>query len=209
MIIISILNQKGGCGKTTIATNLAVAMSREFKVLLVDGNPQQASASDWYEAGGSEFVDSISVDKPSMIKGLKNVGAGYDYVIVDTSPAKNESAAACISISDLVLIPVQPSPYDLWACADLVSLIKQRQEINDGQPKSLFIINAVKQGTTSFTEIMETIEEYGIKKMKSVLCRREVYIKTASIGSSVILSSDSKAKSEFEGLYQEIKGLLL
>lgn len=207
MKIISVLNQKGGCGKTTIATNLSVAIARKYKVLIVDGNPQQASTSDWHEAGGNEFVDSVSVDKSSMIKNLKRVGAGYDFVVIDTSPTKNELAASCIAISDLVLIPVQPSPYDLWACADLVSLIKQRQEISDGLPAARFIINAAKQGTNSFADINNEIEEYGIIKMKSFLCRREAYIKTASIGSSVIASSDSKAKVELEALYQEVMEL--
>lgn len=210
MKIISILKQKSGYGKTTISTNLAVAMSKEHNVLLADAHPQQASASDWHNVGGYHFVDSVSTDKTSMMKGLKNVGEAYDFVIVDTSPTKNqlaaaciaihELAAACIAISDLVLIPVQPSPYDVWAYADLVSVIKQRQQIRDGHhPTAKFIINAAKPGTNSFSDIKIEIEEYGIQKLKTVLYRREAYSKTASLGNAVVTSSDAKAKSEFEG----------
>ena len=208
MKIISVQNQKGGAGKTTIATNLAVAISRYHSVLLADANPQQASASDWHEAGGDRYVDCVSVDKASMVKSLKNVAKNYDYVVIDTSPTKNELAAACIAASDYVLVPVQPSPYDLWACADLVSLIKQRQEIAGGKPKCNFVINAARVGTNSFSEIKSEIEEYGITRLSSVLYRRESYIKTASAGDSVINSTDSKSKSEFEGLYSEVMRVL-
>ncbi|MFA0520282.1 AAA family ATPase, partial [Vibrio sp. 10N.222.55.E8] len=195
-------------GKTTIATNLAVSLSRHYSVLLADANSTQASASDWYEAGGQEYVDCVSVDNASMIKSIKRVGSNYDFVVIDTSPTKNELAAACITESNLVLMPVQPSPYDLWACADLVSLIKQRQQITNGQPLSKFVINAAKVGTNSFQELRSEIEEYGIKRMKSVLYRRESYIKTATLGSGVVMSNDTKAKSEFEGLYQEVLEIL-
>jgi chromosome partitioning protein len=139
--IIAVLNQKGGSGKTTIATNLAHALALGgVKVLLVDSDPQ-GSARDWNEANGGQVLPVVGLDRETLPTDLKAISGGYDFVVVDGAPQVARLAAAAVKVADLVLIPVQPSPYDIWAAADLVEVVKARQEITDGKPVAAFVIS--------------------------------------------------------------------
>lgn len=110
MKVIAVLNQKGGSGKTTIATHLARALQLDgADVLLVDSDPQ-GSARDWAAVREDQPVPVVGIDRPTIERDLKSV-ARKDYVVIDGAP----------QAADFVLIPVQPSPYDIWATADLVS----------------------------------------------------------------------------------------
>ena len=113
---IGLLNQKGGVGKTTLAVHIADAMARKKKrVLLVDADPQ-GSALDWAASrDGDPLFPVAGLPKPSIHKELPSLAEGYDRVIIDGPPRVYDVARAAIMASDLVLIPVQPSPYDVWA----------------------------------------------------------------------------------------------
>ncbi|TXL21731.1 peptide transporter, partial [Methylococcaceae bacterium HT2] len=118
--IIAILNQKGGAGKTTLSTNIARSLQLdECEVLLVDSDPQ-GSARDWNAAGDGALVPVIGLDRSTLAKDIQSVKGGKDFIIIDGAPQIAELAVAAIKCSDLILIPVQPSPYDVWACDDLV-----------------------------------------------------------------------------------------
>jgi chromosome partitioning protein len=141
--IIAVLNQKGGAGKTTIATNLAHALQLEgHKVILVDSDPQ-GSARDWNAASDGALVKVIGMDRSTLAKDILAVVDNHDFIIIDGAPQIADLAIAAIKCADMILIPVQPSPYDIWACEDLVEIIKARQEITDGKPKAAFVISRV------------------------------------------------------------------
>ncbi len=138
--IISVLNQKGGAGKTTISTNLARALHVDgHKVLLVDSDPQ-GSARDWSKASEGSVLTVIGMDRPTLDKDIQSIKSGFDFVVIDGAPQIAEMSTAAIKCSDLVLVPVTPSPYDIWACNDLVEIIKARQSVTDGLPKAAFVI---------------------------------------------------------------------
>jgi len=136
MNVVSILNQKGGSGKTTLSTNIAHALKLQGKkVLLVDGDPQ-GSCRDWNAASDASIVPVVGLDRETLAKDLDAVKAGHDWIIIDGAPQIAKLAASAIKASDVILIPVQPSPYDIWATSDLVDLIKARQEITNNKLKA-------------------------------------------------------------------------
>jgi len=156
-VTISILNQKGGSGKTTLATNIASGLTCiGGRVLLVDTDPQ-GSARDWRAANENGGLPVIGLDRPSLSKDLRDFSKPYDIVVIDGAPQLKEMAAAAIKISDAILIPVQPSPYDIWATADLVELIKARQEITDGKTQAAFIVSRAIQNTKLSNEVFEAL----------------------------------------------------
>ena len=117
-MIISVQNQKGGVGKTTIAIHISHALKLQKKtnrILLIDADPQ-GSARDWSAARQSESPFSvIAIDRPVLHREIPAIVENYDHIIIDGPPRASELARSAISAADLVLIPVQPSPYDVWA----------------------------------------------------------------------------------------------
>ncbi|MFP3366274.1 AAA family ATPase, partial [Pseudoalteromonas sp. SIMBA_148] len=88
----------------------------------------------------------IGLDRPTRDKDLKNV-SDKEYVVIDGSPQATSLALSAIKAADFVLIPVQPSPYDVWATSDLVDLVKQRIEMTDGKLKAAFVVSRAIQNT--------------------------------------------------------------
>ncbi len=207
--IIAVLNQKGGAGKTTIATNLAHALQLEgHKVILVDSDPQ-GSARDWNAASDGALIKVIGMDRSTLAKDIMAVVDNHDFIIIDGAPQIADLAIAAIKCADMILIPVQPSPYDIWACEDLVEIIKARQEITDGKPKAAFVISRVIKNTQLGKEIREALEGYDLPVFKNYTTQRVIYAKSASTGSTV-LSSESKeeASNEIRAIANELKDFL-
>lgn len=202
--VISVLNQKGGVGKTTIATNLAHGLIlKGFKVLLVDGDPQ-GSARDWHAANNAELVPCVGLDRETIPSDLKAVSLGYDVIIIDGAPQIARLSAAAIRASDVVLIPVQPSPYDVWATGDLVDLIKERQLVTDGKPQASFIINRMIRNTILSRDVVGVLSEYGFPVLDAKTCQYVAYANSASSGHSVFCSGYAAVATEFGLLVEEV-----
>ncbi len=161
MQVIAVLNQKGGAGKTTIATHLArVLQLGGADVLLVDSDPQ-GSARDWAAVREDQPVPVVGIDRPTIERDLKSI-AHKDFVVIDGAPQAANLAVSAIKASNFILIPVQPSPYDIWATADLVELVKQRIEITDGKLQAAFVVSRAIKGTKIGAEITEALSGYGL-----------------------------------------------
>lgn len=209
MSIISILNPKGGSGKTTLSTNLARAYhDRGFKTLLVDSDPQ-GSASDWHAAREDNPLPFVAYGNPDNLKALPGIASAYDLVIIDGAAKLEGMIAAAIKISDIILIPVQPSPYDIWATSDLVDLIKARQEVTGGKPKSAFVISRAVKGTRLEREIVTALNDYHVPIFKSCTTQRQVYPRNAAMGLSVFDSKDgTETSKEINNIAYELSRLL-
>ena len=202
--VISILNQKGGCGKTTVAVNLAHGLSMmNLKVLLVDGDPQ-GSARDWNEANEASIVPVVGLDRDTLPKDLDAIKAGYHIIIIDGAPQIAKLSAAAIRASDLVVIPVQPSPYDVWATADLVELIKARQSVANGKPNAAFLLSRVIKNTQLSKDVHQPLKEYDLPILNASISQYVLYPTSAAKGETVFSKGENLAASEMNNLIQEI-----
>ncbi len=208
MKVIAVLNQKGGSGKTTIATHLARALQLSGKsVLLVDSDPQ-GSSRDWAAVREDNPVPVIAIDRPTIERDLKNV-AQKDFVVIDGAPQASDLAISAIKVADLILIPVQPSPYDIWATSDLVDLIHQRIELTEGKLKAAFIISRAIKGTKIGADIRQALADYQLPVLTSAITQRVIY-PTSAISGSTVLDDEPNGDSskEINELLQEILSLL-
>lgn len=209
MKVIAVLNQKGGSGKTTIATHLARALQLDgADVLLVDLDPQ-GSARDWAAVQEDNPVTVVGIDRPTIDRDVKNV-ARVDYVVVDGAPQAADLAVSAIKAANFILIPVQPSPYDIWATADLVDLVKQRIEVTDGQLQAAFVVSRAIKGTRIGGEVTEALAGYELPVMDTRVTQRVIYPGTAAGGTTVLDSDpDGDAAREIRALMAEIKEKLV
>jgi chromosome partitioning protein len=159
---IGILNQKGGVGKTTLSVNLAAALSRRGeRVLLIDGDPQ-GSALDWAAArSDAPLFAVVGLPKPSIHKELPIVGQGYDHILIDGPPRVTDLARSAIMASNVVIIPVQPSPYDVWAAAEVIKLIEEARHFKENL-KAGFVINRKITNTAIGRDVREALSTYSI-----------------------------------------------
>lgn len=204
MKVISVLNQKGGSGKTTIATHLARAIQlKGFSVLLVDSDPQ-GSSRDWAAVNPENPVPVVGIDRPTIERDLKRI-ADKDYVIIDGAPQAADLAISAIKASDIIIIPVQPSPYDIWATSDLVDLVKQRIEMTDGKLKAAFIVSRAIKGTKIGKEISTALTDYQLPVLETCINQRVIYPTSATMGSSVLDEEpNGEATKEINNLTNEV-----
>jgi len=208
MSIISVLNPKGGSGKTTISTNLARSLHEQgYSVLIVDSDPQ-GSARDWHAANEYNPIELVALDRPNNVKTLGSLAAKYDYVVIDGAAKLEDMIAACIKVSDFVLIPVQPSPYDIWAASDLVEFIRARQEVTDGTPLAGFVVSRAVEGTRLGADVRAALAEYDIPIFATTITQRQVYPQTASEGRTVFDAGNEKATAETNSLTDEVLSMM-
>lgn len=207
--VISILNQKGGVGKTTIAVHLATALARKkFRVMLLDADPQ-GSALDWSAARKDAPLFPVAgLPKSSIHKELPALAAHYDFVVIDGPPRVYDVARSAIMASDLVIIPVQPSPYDVWAAKEIIDLLDEAS-IYKPHLKKVFAINRKIANTAIGRDVVEALSDYPLPVLKSALCQRVPFAESATQGLTVYeLDPDMTASREMGELADEILELL-
>ena len=193
-MIISVINSKGGVGKTTLAINVAHSLIlRGFKVLIVDADTQ-GSSRDWNATNEGKVVPTIGLDRKSLEQDVKAL-TGFDYIIIDSAPNAKEMAVAALKSSNVVLIPVQPSALDIWATSDLVAL--------NPKLKATFVVNRKIQGSSTTKEINSILANSELHVLKCGLNQRVGYADTLAVGKT-IQDIGGKARTDLELLVDEL-----
>lgn len=204
-MIIGVLNQKGGVGKTTISVNLAAALAANRRVLLVDADPQ-GSALAWSSLRERESLfPVVGMAKPTLHRDMPALARDYDVVVIDGAPRVNELARAAILASDLVLIPLQPSPYDIWASADTVRLVREAQQYKAGI-RAAFLINRRIAKTAIGRDAAAALAEFeDVPVLPMSVGQRVVFAESAARGLSVLEAApNSEAAQEMMALAEMI-----
>ncbi len=157
MKTIVITSQKGGSGKTTLAAHLAVEAERagDAPAWLIDTD-EQGTLSQWHDRREHDTPHRAEMPFAQIAKGLANMAErGAAYCFIDTAPTISPQSKAIINMADLVLIPVRPSPADLWAVSETVALVKQA-----GKP-FLFVITQAKPQATITAQTIAALSQHG------------------------------------------------
>ena len=204
MKVISIVNQKGGVGKTTVAVNLATGLAlRKHKVLLIDADPQ-GSIVHWQSVSGKKSFDVKHYPKDDIHKELPSV-TGYEYVIIDSPPATREVTRSILVSADMVILPVGPSPLDLWSATETIDLIREAQKFNRTL-KGKILISKKIPNTRIGREVREVLEGYGLDVLDTEISQRIAYVESMIAGESVLTYiPDSESAREITALTKEIE----
>lgn len=207
MKTVGLVQQKGGVGKTTIATNVARTLQlRGHSVLLVDADPQ-GTARDWAAKSDVETPTTVGVDRPVVHKELPKID-GFDIAIVDAVGKLEKMTVSVIKASDLALVPIQPSAADLWAVGTVIDHIETRQEMTEGQPEARFVISRAITGSTMTDSVQEVLDEAPFGRLDGATHQRVAYARALGSGESVHDGTDEKAQAEINAITDELQPLL-
>lgn len=206
-IVITIAQQKGGAGKTTLAAHLAVAWAGQGRrVALVDIDPQGSLAA-WHQLRSERFgsgrtgLDFAAITGWRTEAEVERRARDHEIVVVDSPPHAETEAKLAIRVADLVVIPVQPSPMDVWATRPTLDLAGQEKV------PVLLVLNRVPPRANLVEAMQEKLAEFGASVAESRIGNR-VALATAMLeGRGVTEASASRAGEEIAALAAEIARL--
>jgi chromosome partitioning protein len=214
--IISLVNQKGGCGKTTVSMQLAGSLARRDgrRVLVVDADPQ-GTATRWAASADDEHpfpaaVVGLAAANTKVHREVQKFVANYDFIVIDCPPAADSPVPqSALLVTDIALVPVIPSPPDMWAAIGIGKTIEGARTVNE-ELKARLLLNQMQPNTTLSGEALELLPQFGIELFKSSLGFRQVYRQTAAFGQTVhdFGAKAGPAIEELEALTDEILSLL-
>ena len=214
-MIISVVNEKGGSGKTTIAVNLAFKFAEQgIDTMLVDADPQRSVETliDYRANKGLELpFTSVSRTGDSLAKEVRNLANKYDSIIIDTGGRDSREMRQALLVSDIVLIPtIITSGFDQAVLNKMLNLISETLIMNENL-KTLIVNNKastnpmLQNKVQKFVDFLSEVElPQNVKLANTILHEREIYKNVIFDGKSVIELEDNKARDEVNALYKEL-----
>ncbi|EFO29461.1 cobyrinic Acid a,c-diamide synthase [Roseibium sp. TrichSKD4] len=206
--ILTVAQQKGGSGKTTLSAHLAVALARKSgePVAILDVDPQ-GSLGTWFEAREEtlgEDATGLSFRTASgwgARREARSLAKSHGFVVIDTPPKTDTDARPAIEVADYVFVPIQPTPVDVWATEQTIELAAREKT------PALLVLNRVPSRASLTHEMEEAIRSSGYQALTSRLGNRTGF--AASMGQGITVmeqAPSSKAAEEMSLLIDEILG---
>jgi chromosome partitioning protein len=202
-MVISLINQKGGVGKTTTAINLASGIAlRNLAVLLVDTDPQ-GSVLQWQSTVKSnefEVMQLAATDLQTKVKGLRRK---FDHIVVDSPPALLQTTRTIALTTDLAIVPIAPSPLDIWSSRETIEVLAKVHKKSRLSAK-LLVYRKIP-GTRLAAEARDAINAYGLDVFSTEISQRIAFVESMISGVSVFkYAPRSVAADEIRSLCNEI-----
>jgi len=210
-MIVALLNQKGGVGKTTLALHLAGAWARQGRrVTVIDADPQ-GSALDWSEQrareGGARLFGVLGLARDTLHRETPEIARGVDHVVIDGPPRIAGLMRSALLAADLVLIPAQPSPFDGWASGEMLNLIREAR-IFRPELVARFVLNRCAARTIIARETGDALAEHDPPVLAARIGQRVAFADAARTGRLFFeVDSGVAASNEITALGTEIAGL--
>jgi chromosome partitioning protein len=206
--VTAIINQKGGVGKTTLAMNLAAGLARRHETVVMDLDPQ-GSSLQWASSGSQPFPATVKqINGKWDARTLQQNYRAYRYMVLDCPPALDSHASLqALRACDVALIPVLPSPIDLWASLRLPQEIEEARKVNN-KLKAYLVLNQLEPKSAISAAMHAALADFGMPVLTEALRRRAAYRGSALEGLSVYQmgSRGSSAADEIEAIINEVIG---
>lgn len=209
MPVIAVVGNKGGAGKTTLSINIASGMQRRFPTVLLDADPQRSSLQ-WREIAERDDLVAVVDAVEDVVGTLRQHREHYACVVIDCPPSvQSEQTRQALTCCDIAVVPVLPSPLDLWATVHVEQELEWARSVNPGI-KALVVVNQLESRTLLSRLMREALAEIALPVAKTSITRRMAYRNAMLQGCSVLDAgaAASNAADDIKQLVEEVVNCL-
>ncbi len=210
MPVVAVIGNKGGAGKTTLCVNLAAALAADKKAVILDADPQQSSLQWYHIADGHNSIEVVDAHNKLRDDNILSTGDQVTYHLIDCPPsAQSPQIQQALEIADLAIVPVLPSPLDIWATVSIEETVSRAQHSNPDL-NVMLVINQYEARTRLSRLMQRALAEITLPSAETIIRRRAVYRHAFLEGRTVqdMGSSGRAAAEEIHQLVQEIEQTL-
>ena len=210
--VIAVIQEKGGTGKSTIATNLAGMAAKRCRVALVDCDMPQGTSQSWASIRLADKPENLTARTATsyteLVRLIDELVPNHDLIVIDAPPRIAESTKAALILSTLTLIPLGASAAEIWATADLLNTIEAAKQVK-GAVDARILWNRFRASTNSAKELSEAVRtELNLKQLKAKLGYRVAYSEALARGLTAAEWTDKQAQAEIKQLGAELNQIL-